>query len=319
MRHVQAARHPGRTVRAIATLSQLAFQCVLPPACGLICSRRTLAHCIRDRRKNRARADGRLRERAKAPCKRLLRATVQLFAEQGHAATTVNEIGARSGRSSGTVYFHRRRQGGHRRRRRPRPGSPPAHPRRTPRRRSGSHSRAAHHPQPRHRPCIRTDDHRTVTRGTAVCPGPLAHPCGDRRARPGWPAAPAPDTMAAPALAGATIVCRGRCRCGGGASSGLIPPWSGVPAAGAGAASRWPLEGVETFREPRFRGITRLGASTAGNSSAWACRAWLPAVTASWTAVFGCAARTFMRGRVRSLPVRRAHRVASQTSGARPV
>ncbi|MFD7300855.1 helix-turn-helix domain-containing protein [Streptomyces pharetrae] len=183
---VQAARHPGRTVRAIATLSQLAFQCVLPPACGLICSRRTLAHCIRDRRKNRARADGRLRERAKAPCKRLLRAAVQLFAEQGHAATTVNEIGARSGRSSGTVYFHRRRQGGHRRRRRPRPGSPPAHPRRTPRRRSGSHSRAAHHPQPRHRPCIRTDDHRTVTRGLRLSArAPWRTPAGTDEPAPG--------------------------------------------------------------------------------------------------------------------------------------
>jgi AcrR family transcriptional regulator len=47
-----------------------------------------------------------LQERAKATRRSLLEAAAQLFAEQGYAATSVNDISARSGRTSGAVYFH---------------------------------------------------------------------------------------------------------------------------------------------------------------------------------------------------------------------
>ncbi|MEV5816543.1 ScbR family autoregulator-binding transcription factor [Streptomyces mutabilis] len=47
-----------------------------------------------------------MQERAKATRRSLLEAAAQLFAEQGYAATSVNDISARSGRTSGAVYFH---------------------------------------------------------------------------------------------------------------------------------------------------------------------------------------------------------------------
>jgi len=47
-----------------------------------------------------------LQERAKATRRSLLEAAAQLFAEQGYSATSVNDISARSGRTSGAVYFH---------------------------------------------------------------------------------------------------------------------------------------------------------------------------------------------------------------------
>jgi AcrR family transcriptional regulator len=50
--------------------------------------------------------DGTLQERAKATRRSLLEAAACLFAEQGYAATSVNDVSARSGRTSGSVYFH---------------------------------------------------------------------------------------------------------------------------------------------------------------------------------------------------------------------
>ncbi|QUW95334.1 A-factor receptor protein [Streptomyces sp. V17-9] len=47
-----------------------------------------------------------MQERAKATRRSLLEAAAHLFAEQGYAATSVNDISARSGRTSGAVYFH---------------------------------------------------------------------------------------------------------------------------------------------------------------------------------------------------------------------
>ncbi|MFD6192275.1 ScbR family autoregulator-binding transcription factor [Streptomyces sp. NPDC060275] len=47
-----------------------------------------------------------MQERAKATRRSLVEAAAQLFAEQGYAATSVNGISARSGRTSGAVYFH---------------------------------------------------------------------------------------------------------------------------------------------------------------------------------------------------------------------
>ncbi|MBG7697728.1 TetR/AcrR family transcriptional regulator [Streptomyces sp. MC1] len=47
-----------------------------------------------------------MQERAKATRRSLLEAAAQLFAEQGYAATSVNDMSARSGRTSGAVYFH---------------------------------------------------------------------------------------------------------------------------------------------------------------------------------------------------------------------
>jgi AcrR family transcriptional regulator len=47
-----------------------------------------------------------LQERAKETRRSLLEAAAQLFAEQGYAATSVNGISARSGRTSGAIYFH---------------------------------------------------------------------------------------------------------------------------------------------------------------------------------------------------------------------
>ncbi|MGW4546335.1 ScbR family autoregulator-binding transcription factor [Streptomyces violaceorubidus] len=47
-----------------------------------------------------------MQERAKATRRSLLEAAAQLFAEQGYTATSVNDISARSGRTSGAVYFH---------------------------------------------------------------------------------------------------------------------------------------------------------------------------------------------------------------------
>ncbi|MDG9695214.1 ScbR family autoregulator-binding transcription factor [Streptomyces sp. DH17] len=47
-----------------------------------------------------------MQERAKVTRRSLVEAAAQLFAEQGYAATSVNDIGTRSGRTSGAVYFH---------------------------------------------------------------------------------------------------------------------------------------------------------------------------------------------------------------------
>ncbi|CAL9331979.1 A-factor receptor protein [Streptomyces sp. enrichment culture] len=47
-----------------------------------------------------------LQERARATRRSLLEAAAVLFAEQGYSATSVNDIGSRSGRTSGSVYFH---------------------------------------------------------------------------------------------------------------------------------------------------------------------------------------------------------------------
>ncbi|KUN80986.1 TetR family transcriptional regulator [Streptomyces bungoensis] len=47
-----------------------------------------------------------MQERAKETRRSLLEAAAQLFAEHGYAATSVNNISARSGRTSGAVYFH---------------------------------------------------------------------------------------------------------------------------------------------------------------------------------------------------------------------
>ncbi len=47
-----------------------------------------------------------LQERARATRRSLLEAAAGLFAEQGYSGTSVNDIGVRSGRTSGAVYFH---------------------------------------------------------------------------------------------------------------------------------------------------------------------------------------------------------------------
>ncbi|MFF3360600.1 ScbR family autoregulator-binding transcription factor [Streptomyces misionensis] len=47
-----------------------------------------------------------MQKRAKATRRSLLEAAAQLFAEQGYAGTSINDISARSGRTSGAVYFH---------------------------------------------------------------------------------------------------------------------------------------------------------------------------------------------------------------------
>ncbi|MDP9680910.1 ScbR family autoregulator-binding transcription factor [Streptomyces griseoviridis] len=47
-----------------------------------------------------------LQERARATRRSLLDAAAHLFAQQGYAGTSVNDISARSGRTSGSVYFH---------------------------------------------------------------------------------------------------------------------------------------------------------------------------------------------------------------------
>lgn len=47
-----------------------------------------------------------MQERARTTRRSLLEAAAQLFAEQGYAGTSVNDISARSGRTSGAVYFH---------------------------------------------------------------------------------------------------------------------------------------------------------------------------------------------------------------------
>lgn len=47
-----------------------------------------------------------MQERARATRRSLLEAAALLFAEQGYAGTSVNDISARSGRTSGAVYFH---------------------------------------------------------------------------------------------------------------------------------------------------------------------------------------------------------------------
>lgn len=50
--------------------------------------------------------DSTLQERARATRRSLLEAAACLFAEQGYAGTSVNDVSARSGRTSGSVYFH---------------------------------------------------------------------------------------------------------------------------------------------------------------------------------------------------------------------
>ncbi|MEU4152820.1 ScbR family autoregulator-binding transcription factor [Streptomyces sp. NPDC026659] len=50
--------------------------------------------------------DGTLQERARATRRSLLEAAAGLFAERGYAGTSVNDISARSGRTSGSIYFH---------------------------------------------------------------------------------------------------------------------------------------------------------------------------------------------------------------------
>ncbi|MGW3957537.1 ScbR family autoregulator-binding transcription factor [Streptomyces sp. NPDC004752] len=47
-----------------------------------------------------------MQERARATRRSLLEAAACLFAEQGYVGTSVNDISARSGRTSGSVYFH---------------------------------------------------------------------------------------------------------------------------------------------------------------------------------------------------------------------
>ncbi|MFF4169514.1 ScbR family autoregulator-binding transcription factor [Streptomyces sp. NPDC001744] len=47
-----------------------------------------------------------LQQRARATRRALLEAAACLFAEQGYAGTSVNDISLRSGRTSGAVYFH---------------------------------------------------------------------------------------------------------------------------------------------------------------------------------------------------------------------
>jgi AcrR family transcriptional regulator len=50
--------------------------------------------------------DSTLQERARATRRSLLEAAAWLFAEKGYAATSVNDVSARCGRTSGSVYFH---------------------------------------------------------------------------------------------------------------------------------------------------------------------------------------------------------------------
>ncbi|MFF5256820.1 ScbR family autoregulator-binding transcription factor [Streptomyces leeuwenhoekii] len=50
--------------------------------------------------------DSTVQERARATRRSLLEAAACLFAEQGYAGTSVNDVSARSGRTSGSVYFH---------------------------------------------------------------------------------------------------------------------------------------------------------------------------------------------------------------------
>ncbi|MEW2451854.1 ScbR family autoregulator-binding transcription factor [Streptomyces parvulus] len=47
-----------------------------------------------------------MQERARETRKSLLEAAAHLFVQQGYTATSVNDMGARSGRTSGSVYFH---------------------------------------------------------------------------------------------------------------------------------------------------------------------------------------------------------------------
>ncbi|WP_077800061.1 ScbR family autoregulator-binding transcription factor [Streptomyces sp. JHA26] len=47
-----------------------------------------------------------MQERARETRRSLMEAAAYLFARQGYAGTSVNEICARSGRTSGSVYFH---------------------------------------------------------------------------------------------------------------------------------------------------------------------------------------------------------------------
>ncbi|WTL50793.1 TetR/AcrR family transcriptional regulator [Streptomyces sp. NBC_01497] len=47
-----------------------------------------------------------MQERARATRRTLLEAAASLFAEHGYAGTSVNDISTRSGRTSGSVYFH---------------------------------------------------------------------------------------------------------------------------------------------------------------------------------------------------------------------
>ncbi|MEO3761841.1 ScbR family autoregulator-binding transcription factor [Streptomyces sp. B8F3] len=50
--------------------------------------------------------DGTLQERAKETRRALLEAAASLFSEQGYAGTSVNDLSAKSGKTSGAVYFH---------------------------------------------------------------------------------------------------------------------------------------------------------------------------------------------------------------------
>ncbi len=50
--------------------------------------------------------DSTLQERAQATRRKVLEAAADLFATRGYAATSINDISARSGRTSGAVYFH---------------------------------------------------------------------------------------------------------------------------------------------------------------------------------------------------------------------
>ncbi|MFF8103513.1 ScbR family autoregulator-binding transcription factor [Streptomyces sp. NPDC016640] len=50
--------------------------------------------------------DSTLQERARVTRRSLLEAAARLFAEQGYAGTSVNDVSAASGRTSGSVYFH---------------------------------------------------------------------------------------------------------------------------------------------------------------------------------------------------------------------
>lgn len=72
----------------------------------LDCSRRTRAHYISVIHSMTSGKRGTLQERARATRRSLLEAAACLFAQNGYAGTSVNDICARSGRTSGSVYFH---------------------------------------------------------------------------------------------------------------------------------------------------------------------------------------------------------------------
>ncbi len=73
---------------------------------GTYRSRRTRAHYISVVTSEPNEGGRTVQARARATRRSLLEAAACLFAEQGYAGTSVNDISARSGRTSGSVYFH---------------------------------------------------------------------------------------------------------------------------------------------------------------------------------------------------------------------